>query len=125
MKDKQELKQTHSQGFGGSDAKMFAKVGRDGINALSTTDIKRIMVVLGRMEAKPFEGNVYTEAGHLFEDFVADNGVLVGCSRERYIEAEGLADNFKVFAHADFYDEDTGCVFELKFNGIICSERKA
>ena len=114
MRNNEELKRSHANGFGGSDAKMFAKIGTKGIESLSTTEKKRILVALGKMEAEDFGGNVYTEAGHLFEDYCAEK--LFGFEREKYIEAEGLAKHFKVFAHADFYNEATNAVVECKFS---------
>ena len=117
MRDNEELKRSHENGFGGSDAKMFAKIGTKGIESLSTTEKKRILVALGKMEADDFGGNVYTEAGHLFEDWVAENcDDCKGAERERYLEREGLAKHFKVFAHADFYAEGTGMVYECKYS---------
>lgn len=118
MRDNEELKRSHANGFGGSDAKMFAKIGTKGIESLSTTEKKRILVALGKMEADDFGGNVYTEAGHLFEDYAANAAYSI-CKcmeREKYIEAEGLAKHFKVFAHADFYDEATNAVVECKYS---------
>lgn len=114
MRDNEELKRSHANGFGGSDAKMFAKIGTKGIESLSTTEKKRILVALGKMEADDFGGNVYTEAGHLFEDYCAEK--LFSFEREKYIEAEGLAKHFKVFAHADFYNEATNAVVECKYS---------
>jgi hypothetical protein len=118
MRNSEELKKSHANGFGGSDAKMFAKIGTKGIESLSTTEKKRILVALGKMEADDFGGNVYTEAGHLFEDYAANTAYSIakGMEREKYMEAEGLAKNFKVFAHADFYDEATNAVVECKFS---------
>lgn len=118
MRDNEELKRSHANGFGGSDAKMFAKIGTRGIESLSTTEKKRILVALGKMEADDFGGNVYTEAGHLFEDYAANAACSPahGMEREKYMEAEGLAKHFKVFAHADFYNEQTGAVYECKFS---------
>lgn len=115
MRDNEELKRSHANGFGGSDAKMFAKIGTKGIESLSTTEKKRILVALGKMEADDFGGNVYTEAGHLFEDYCADADCK-GMEREKYIEREGLAKHFKIFAHADFYNEQTGWVYECKYS---------
>lgn len=118
MRNNEELKRSHANGFGGSDAKMFAKIGSRGIESLSTTEKKRILVALGKMEAEDFGGNVYTEAGHMFEDYAA-NGAYSICKdmeREKYMELEGLAKHFKVFAHADFYDEATNAVVECKFS---------
>lgn len=118
MRNEQELMKSHAAGFGGSDAKMFAKIGANGIESLSTTDKKRILVALGKMQAEPFGGNVYTEAGHLFEDYAANAAYSIckGMEREKYIEARDLAKHFKVFAHADFYDEATNAVVECKFS---------
>ena len=118
MRNNEELRISHANGFGGSDAKMFAKIGTKGIESLSTTEKKRILVALGKMEADDFGGNVYTEAGHLFEDYCANAAYSIckGMEREKYMEAEGLAKNFKVFAHADFYDEATNAVVECKFS---------
>ena len=118
MRDNEELKRSHANGFGGSDAKMFAKIGTKGIESLSTTEKKRILVALGKMEADDFGGNVYTEAGHLFEDYAANAAYSIckGMEREKYIEAKDLAKHFNVFAHADFYDEATNAVVECKFS---------
>jgi hypothetical protein len=123
MRNNEELKRSHANGFGGSDAKMFAKIGTKGIESLSTTEKKRILVALGKMEAEDFGGNVYTEAGHLFEEWCETNGITAGCEREKYLERKGMAVNFKTFAHADFYDEafDTDkvkqhSVYECKYS---------
>lgn len=118
MRNNEELRRSHAQGFGGSDAKMFAKIGTKGIESLSTTEKKRILVALGKMEAANFGGNVYTEAGHLFEDYCANTAYSIckGMEREKYMQVDGLARHFKVFAHADFYDEATNAVVECKFS---------
>lgn len=118
MRDNEELKRSHANGFGGSDAKMFAKIGTKGIESLSTTEKKRILVALGKMEAETFGGNVYTEAGHLFEDYAANAAYSIakGMEREKYMEAKGMARHFKIFAHADFYDDTTNAVVECKFS---------
>ena len=118
MRNNEELRRSHANGFGGSDAKMFAKIGTKGIESLSTTEKKRILVALGKMEAEDFGGNVYTEAGHLFEDYCATATLshCKGMEREKYIEGKGFAKCFKVFAHADFYDATTNAVVECKFS---------
>ena len=77
MRNNEELKRSHANGFGGSDAKMFAKIGTKGIESLSTTEKKRILVALGKMNADDFGGNVYTEAGHLFEDYAANSAYSI------------------------------------------------
>ena len=118
MRNNEELKRSHANGFGGSDAKMFAKIGTKGIESLSTTEKKRILVALGKIEADDFGGNVYTEAGHLFEDYCANAAYSIckGMEREKYMQIDGLAKHFKVFAHADFYDSTTNAVVECKFS---------
>ena len=117
MRNQDELLKSHANGFGGSDANMFAKIGTNGIDSLSTTEKKRILVALGRMEAEYFGGNVYTEAGHLFEDWCYDNGEK-DMEREKYIELKGIGEphNFNVFAHADFYYATTNIVAECKYS---------
>jgi len=47
QKQKREIVETRKGGFGGSDAKMFYKVGLKGLSALSDTDKRRIAVALG------------------------------------------------------------------------------
>lgn len=118
MRNNEELKRSHANGFGGSDAKMFVKIGTKGIESLSTTEKKRILVALGKMKADDFGGNVYTEAGHLFEDYAASSAYSIcHCmQREKYIELKGAAKHFKVFAHADFYDAVTNSDVECKFS---------
>lgn len=116
MRNNEELRRSHANGFGGSDAKMFAKIGTKGIESLSTTEKKRILVALGKMESDDFGGNVYTEAGHLFEDWCEQGNFIKNSEREKYIEREGLAKHFKVFSHADFYNEQTGTVYECKYS---------
>lgn len=107
----QEIIKSHSEGFGGSDARLVAKVGMRGVDALTRTEYDRVLEALGRKEATPFEGNVYTEAGHLFEDWVAENHCRVH-QREVLMERR-IADSFRTFAHADFVHE--GRVVECKF----------
>lgn len=122
---KQELKQAHQQkieqsrvgGFGGSDAKMFYKIGLNGLSALSNTDKLRIRVAKGIDEYKPIMQTGAMQKGHEFEDWFAEEyeESLGGYIREHKIESKnGLAINFDIFAHADFYNVKEKCVFELK-----------
>lgn len=118
-----EIQTSRVGGFGGSDAYMFLKVGRDGIGALSSTDRKRIDVAMGKTEPSHFGGNVATESGHRFEEYI---GVLYSATtaantennnnivREQRLEKQ-LTDKFKTFAHADFYIPSVGRVLECKF----------
>ena len=130
---KQELKQAHQQeieqsrvgGFGGSDAKMFYKIGLNGLSALSNTDKMRIRVAKGIDEYKPVIQTEAMQKGHDFEDWFAEefrydfrydlgdesDGVL----REYRIEPKNeLAINFNIFAHADFYNIKKKWAIELK-----------
>ena len=47
MTHQKEIEQSRIGGFGGSDAKMFYKVGLKGMSALSATDMKRIAAAKG------------------------------------------------------------------------------
>jgi hypothetical protein len=122
---KKELKQAHQQeieqsrvgGFGGSDAKMFYKIGLNGLSALSNTDKLRIRVAKGIDEYKPIMQTEAMQKGHDFEDWWAEamDDAIEGCIREHRVEPESVfAVNFNVFAHADFYDIKSNSVIELK-----------
>lgn len=111
----QEIKNSRVGGLGGSDAALVLKVGERGLAALTATDHKRLCVMLGLSELNDFGGNVYTTAGHLFEDWVAEMkpwGAAVEYEREKLVE-EFLSLQFRTFAHADFYH--AGVVVECKF----------
>ena len=112
-----EIKQTRVGGLGGSDATILLKIGRDGMAALTNTDLKRLAVMVGTIEQDDWGGNAYTKAGHAFEDYAEK--VLPfgkhGYEREKMIDAP-LARNFKTFAHADFAaGESKMDVVECKF----------
>lgn len=124
---KKELKQAHQQeieesrvgGFGGSDAKMFYKIGLNGLSALSNTDKLRIRVAKGIDEYKPINQTEAMQKGHDFEYWFAEEfeDYLKGFSftAEHRVEPESsLAMNFNVFAHADFFNIKKKCVLELK-----------
>lgn len=121
MVTQQELIDSHKSGFGGSDAKMFAKIGRNGIESLSTTDIKRVLQVLGRYEAEPFSGNVYTDAGHQFEEWMRAQDATFGYVQEHRLDAPSKP-SFKVFAHADFWSPQLNEVIECKFSQSTTGE---
>ena len=59
MRNEQELKRSHANGFGGSDAKMFAKIGTKGIESLSTTEKKdneiKLMEALKKKSVQTFD----------------------------------------------------------------------
>lgn len=103
QKHAEEIQQTRVGGLGGSDAAILYKIGVNGLSALSTTDNKRLAIMLGLSPFEAWQGNAATNAGHAFEDF-AETVVpfgKYGYTRELRIEQQ-LAHNFKTFAHADF-----------------------
>lgn len=112
----EEIRTSRIGGLGGSDAKMVLKVGRDGTDSLSNTDLRRLAVMTGQAEPDNFGGNDYTNAGHQFEDVVA-NELPSDVVREYRMELADKPSNIKfgVFAHADFFDINNGIVYECKF----------
>ena len=108
---KQEIEVTRVGGFGGSDAKMFYKIGLKGLSALNNTDKKRIRVAKGIDEYKPVPVSEAMQRGHDFEDWYEKQAFAPIAEREVVISSM-LAKNFKTFAHADFFSN--GEVWELK-----------
>lgn len=112
----QEIEQSRVGGFGGSDAKMFYKIGLNGLSALSNTDKLRIRVAKGIDEYKPIMQTEAMQKGHDFEDWYyskIDDIEKKIVKREIKICGFG-ARNFGTFAHADFYNVKSNSVFELK-----------
>lgn len=112
----EEIKTSRVGGLGGSDAAMVLKVGRNGTCALSNTDIKRLCVMLGIEEPCNFGGNAATEAGHSFEDYIAERLKMIypqGYIREAKMMGEDHR-HFNTFAHADFLTASKK-VIECKF----------
>ena len=112
----EEIKTSRVGGLGGSDAAMVLKIGRNGLQALSNTDVKRLRVMLGLDEPCNFGGNAATEAGHAFEDFIADRLKMIyplGFEREAKMIGEDFG-SFKTFAHADYLVTEDH-VIECKF----------
>ena len=100
---KQEIEATRVGGFGGSDAKMFYRVGLKGLSALTNSDKKRIMVAKGIDEYKPIYVNDAMQRGHDFEDWYEQTSILEGYEVERERKfSNDLANNFETFFHADF-----------------------
>ena len=101
-----EIERTRIGGFGGSDAKMFYKIGLKGLSALSNSDKKRIRVAKGIDEYKPIFQTEAMRKGHEFEDWWFEDSLCQDAKweREAKIERE-LATNFKTFAHADVLKE--------------------
>jgi hypothetical protein len=113
-----EIERTRVGGFGGSDAKMFYKIGMRGLSALSNSDKKRIRVAKGIDEYKPVFQTEAMRKGHEFEDWYWENH-LSEKGRELYqreVKICGFgARNFGTFAHADLYYTQSKIVEELKF----------
>ena len=112
---KKEIEATRVGGFGGSDAKMFYKIGLKGLSSLNNTDKKRIRVAKGIDEYKPITVNEAMQRGHDFEDWY-EKQPFAPLDAEREVAISSmLAKNFKTFAHADFFSN--GEVWELKCLG--------
>lgn len=118
----QKIEASRVGGFGGSDAKMFYKIGLNGLSALSNTDKLRIRVAKGIDEYKPIPQTEAMQRGHDFEDWFAEafaeafgNKLCDEFLREYRVEPDAnLAINFNVFAHADFYNIKKKWATELK-----------
>lgn len=105
---KQEIIATRRGGFGGSDAKMFYKVGQKGIEALSDTDKRRIAVALGQVEHIETPTTEAMEAGNEFEAWLGENVFTQdkGWTNNYKLETPFNPErNFVTFAHADFFAE--------------------
>jgi len=115
MDYKADIVATRMGGFGGSDAKMFYKVGQKGIGALSDTDKRRIAVALGQVEYIEAPTTEAMEAGNQFEAWLAENIHSSWKNNFRMEPEKQLSTNFKVFAHADFYLNKRKTVIEAKY----------
>lgn len=118
-----EIIKSRVGGFGGSDASMFYRIGSNyrigmnGLSALTQTDKKRIRVAKGIDEYTSFNPTAAMTRGHEFENWVEEHQKEIlplrteKLQREVLLEKE-LAQNFRTFAHADFFDGYI--VYELK-----------
>ena len=117
LQHQNEIERTRVGGFGGSDAKMFYKIGLKGLSALSNSDKKRIRVAKGIDEYKPIFQTEAMRKGHEFEDWYWENH-LSERDRELYQKEfklhSKLAKNFDIFAHADLCVPHLKVVDELK-----------
>lgn len=124
-KHQNEIESTRKGGFGGSDAKLFLSIAEKGVENLSRTYQERIAVAMGLREYKSIRPTQAMINGHRFEDIL--ESVYGKFEREYLIEGNApfiiattchslrRPENFKIFAHADYYDKDKKEVFELKF----------
>ncbi len=118
QKQKKEIVETRKEGFGGSDAKMFYKVGLKGLSALSDTDKRRIAVALGQAEYIEIPATEAMEAGNRFEKWIGGSKFRVedGWINNYKLRNDHISPrNFSVFAHADFYDIENDIVVEAKY----------
>lgn len=116
QQQKDEIIKSRVGGFGGSDTKMFYKVGVKGIESLSNTDKKRIAVAMGQIPYEETFTSQAMEAGNEFEAWLAENVYKESYSwkNNKRLDAPSETRNFTLFAHADFcnsYDE----VVEAKY----------
>ena len=117
----EEIRATRVGGFGGSDAAMVLSIAKaiELGEKLTTTQRHRLNQLKGIEEVPQFS-NADTESGHRFEDEVS--ATLNGSwSRESviYDERGDIYENFKVFAHADFYWPSAGGVKECKWTRTL------
>ena len=121
LQHQNEIERTRIGGFGGSDAKMFYKIGLRGLSALSNSDKKRIRVAKGIDEYKPIFQTEAMRKGHEFEDWWSENNIYQHATkweREVKIERE-LATNFKTFAHADVLTEVRKQIYIIELKCLI------
>lgn len=116
----EEIKATRVGGFGGSDAAMLVAVA-ERIKAgqpLTTSQKHRVRIARGIEPPPPPFTSPVIEEGRRFEDRAATE--LQGWDRETYLSPmpNSMAEprNFKVFAHADFFDFKTGGAKECKWS---------
>lgn len=116
----EEIRATRVGGFGGSDAAMVLSIAKaiEAGERITTTQRHRLNQLKGLEDVQQFS-NSDTESGHRFEDEVA--GTLHDWTREQviYDEKGDLYENFKVFAHADFYLTNTASVKECKWTRTL------
>ena len=112
MTHKTEIITSRKGGFGGSDAKMFLKVGKNGIESLSETDKMRIAVALGQIPYKETFTTKSMQAGNEFEEWIGKH-VLTDYESNPRICAKEKYRNFSIFAHPDFVNQDI--IYEVKY----------
>lgn len=118
LTNKQEIEATRVGGFGGSDAAMIHSVAVKGIDRLSNTTKKRIAVAKNLIPYTPVNQTQAMARGHEFEAWYAHQpfAPIINTDTQGVLE-KSIAKNFRTFAHADFFDNATGEVWELKCVG--------
>ena len=118
----EEIRATRVGGFGGSDAAMVLAIAdriREG-QPLTTAQKHRILQLKG-LETRPDFDSLEIQAGRTFEDEVAKSLEAMGWDRETLLQPDpnstmAVRQHFKVFAHADFYNQRTNTVTECKWS---------
>lgn len=120
-KHNEEIRATRVGGFGGSDAAMVLAIAKaiEAGEQLTTTQRHRLNQLKGIEEVPQFS-NADTESGHRFEEEVAAT-LNSSWSRESviYDERGDIYENFRIFAHADFYFPIAGSVKECKWTRTL------
>lgn len=119
MKDRDEIKVTRAEGFGGSDAAMVCAIAERLAAGmpLTITQRKRLRVIKKIDEYVGIPSTPEMDAGHAFEDVVAEE--LPDYAREVMMRIGRYEKKFSVFAHADFFkvkDSDKITVVECKWS---------
>lgn len=121
---KKEIINSREGGFGGSDARMVMEMA-DRIaqgQPLTTTHRHRLLQLKGLETPKEFS-TPEMEAGHAFESEVA-NSIPKEWRREyKLVDGDpSRYDNFRVFAHADFYEPVSSTVKECKWSRKLTAD---
>lgn len=115
--EEKELLRTRAAGFGGSDAAMVLAIAEKIKNGLplTMTQRHRLRVIKGLELPTASPDTECTRAGHDFEATVF-RSLPASWERETLLTAKCVFDNFRVFAHADFYRRDINAVKECKWS---------
>ena len=118
----EEIKTTRVGGFGGSDAAMVLEISeRISTGQQLTTTQKHRLLQLKGLETPPEFDSPEIQAGRAFEDEVANRLKKEDWDRETFLQplpntTMAVRKNFRVFAHADFYNPKTNTVTECKWS---------
>lgn len=118
----EEIRATRVGGFGGSDAAMvLAMAERIRAGQPLTTAQKHRILQLKGLETRPNFDSLEIQAGRAFEDVVAKELEKAGWDREAFLTPNpntkaAATVNFRVFAHADFWNPKTNTVTECKWS---------
>lgn len=118
----EEIRATRVGGFGGSDAAMVLEIAeRISTGRQLTTTQKHRLLQLKGLETRPEFDSPEIQAGRAFEDVVAKELEKAGWDRETFMQplpntTMAVRKNFRVFAHADFYNPKTNTVTECKWS---------